>query len=175
MAGKRTNRRYRVVVKSRPAGTEARPGLCERYFLVLAFGVILVSVLTRTFDFSLTPPAYRGLFITRPYCGLHDWHFAAHAWASRSHVKYGLGYTKGYHTSVVGDPPPTDPQHYVRKAASNMMKKVARLRSGGSFACAQDACARTGGPACSAVFSTEKLVVEEFSTPGYNWRDQWLC
>jgi hypothetical protein len=30
MAHKRINRRYRVVVESRPAETEGRPGLCER-------------------------------------------------------------------------------------------------------------------------------------------------
>jgi hypothetical protein len=76
----------------------------------LAFGVILASIGTRTFDFSLTPPSYNGLFITRPYCGLHDWHFAHLAWDARSHVKYGLGYTRGYRTPVVGDPPPANPQ-----------------------------------------------------------------
>ena len=85
-------------MQGRPGGTEGRPGFCERHFWILAFGVILVSIGTRTFDFSLTPPSYNGLFITRPYCGLHDWHFAHLAWDARSHVKYGLGYTKGYHT-----------------------------------------------------------------------------
>ena len=73
MAHKRTNRRYRIVVQSRAAGTKGRPGYCERHFWILAFGVILVSIGTRTFDFSLTPPSYNGLFITRPYCGLHSW------------------------------------------------------------------------------------------------------
>ena len=90
MAQKRTNRRYRVVVKSRLAETEGRPGLCERRFYLLAFGVVLVSVLTRTFDFSLSPLSYHGLFITRPYYGLHSWYFANRAWAGRSHVQYGL-------------------------------------------------------------------------------------
>jgi len=102
MAHKRTNRRYRVVVKSRPAEAEGRPGLCERRFYLLAFGVVLVLALTRTFDFSLSPLSYHGLFITRPHYGLHSWASANHVWAARSHLKYGLGYTKGYHTPAVG-------------------------------------------------------------------------
>ncbi len=105
MARKRTNRRNRVVVESRPGAAERRPGLCERRFYLLAFGVALVSVVTRTFDFSLSPLSYRGLFITRPYYGLHSWASANHAWAARSHLKYGLSYTKGYHTPWVGYPP----------------------------------------------------------------------
>ncbi len=124
MAQKRTNRRYHVVVKSRPAETEGRPGLCGgrsfgsaqdgcRHFWLLAAGVVLVSILTRTFDFSLSPLSYHGLFITRPYYGLHSWASANHAWAARSHLKYGLGYTKGYHTPAVGYPPPANPQRYV--------------------------------------------------------------
>jgi len=92
---------------------QSRPVLSERYFFVFALGVILLSTLTRTFDFSITAPSYNGLFITRPYCGLHDWHFAHQAWDARNHVKYGLGYTKGYRTSVVGNPPPAHPQLYV--------------------------------------------------------------
>jgi len=79
----------------------------------LAFSVVLISIFTRVFDFSLEPLSYNGLSITRPFCGLHSWYFANRAWAGRSHVKYGLGYTRGYHTSVVGDPPPANPQHYV--------------------------------------------------------------
>lgn len=114
MARKGNNRRYRVIVTSKPAEMmEERPALSERYFLVFAFGVVLFSTLTRTFDFSITAPSYNGLFITRPYCGLHDWHFAHQAWDARNHVKYGLGYTRGYRTSVVGDPPPEHPQRYV--------------------------------------------------------------
>jgi len=80
MARKRTNRRYRVVVESRPAEAEGRPGLCERRSFdsagaalrtvalarlrrrahcLLAVGVVFVSVLTRTFDFSLSPLSYQ--------------------------------------------------------------------------------------------------------------------
>jgi hypothetical protein len=113
MARKGNNRRYRVIIASEPAETESRPALSERYFFVFALGVVLLSTLTRTFDFSITAPSHNGLFITRAYCGLHDWHFAHQAWDARNHVKYGLGYTKRYRTSVVGDPPPANPQRYV--------------------------------------------------------------
>ena len=70
-------------------------------------------VLINLFDFTLIPPSYKGLYITRPYYGLHSWAQASGAWAARSHAKYGLGYTKGSSTLVVGDPPPENPTHYV--------------------------------------------------------------
>ena len=95
------------------ARSEGGPGLCERRFWILASGVVLVSILTQTLDFSVAPPEYKGLFITRPYDGLHSWYFANRSWAARSHVKYGLGYTEGYHTPAVGNPPPAHPQRYV--------------------------------------------------------------
>ena len=109
MTRKRKARRYQVVPTGR---SEAGPGLCERRFWILAFGVVLISVFTRVFDFSLVPLSYNGLFITRPYCGLHDWHFSHLAWNARCHVHYGIGYTKGYRTSAVGDPPTAHPQRY---------------------------------------------------------------
>ena len=114
MARKSKARRYEVVLADR---VERGPGLSERRFWILAVGVVVISVLTQTFDFSLTPPAYRGLFITRPYCGLHDWHFSHLAWDARSHVKYGLGYTQGYCTAAVGDPPSANPLRYVSHPA----------------------------------------------------------
>jgi len=115
MAYKRKIRRHRVIINNRPikAEKEKKPGLHERHFWILAFGVILISIFTRVFDFSLMPLSYKGLFITRPYYGLHSWGSANRAWNARSHVKYGLGYTKGYRTLVVGDPPPAHPQRYV--------------------------------------------------------------
>jgi len=57
--------RYEVVLAD---SAERGPGLCERRFWILAPCVVLISVLTQTFDFSLTPTAYKGLFITQPYC-----------------------------------------------------------------------------------------------------------
>jgi len=88
-------------------------GFWERHFWLLACGVVLVSVVTRVFDFSIAPPGYGGLVITEPFCGLHSWDLAGRAWAARSHVKYGLGYTKGLRTLVVGGPPPALPEYYV--------------------------------------------------------------
>ena len=51
--------------------------------------------------------------ITRPFYGLHSWAQASGAWVARSHVKYGLGYTKGLSTWAVGDPPPKNPTRYL--------------------------------------------------------------
>ena len=108
MVNKRIIRRRRVVRNIRPIKADKQPGpsLCEKHFWIFAFGVILILILTRVFDFSLKPASYKGLFINRPYYGLHSWATANRAWAARNHVKYGLGYTKGYHTLAVGDPPP---------------------------------------------------------------------
>lgn len=50
--------------------------------------------------------------ITRPFCGLHSWARAGGAWGGRTHVKYGLGYTKGLTTWAVGDPPTQNPERY---------------------------------------------------------------
>lgn len=51
--------------------------------------------------------------MTRPFYGLHSWAEASGAWAARSHVKYGLGYTKGVSTWAVGDPPTQAPKRYL--------------------------------------------------------------
>jgi len=85
----------------------------RRHFWLFACGVVLISVITRVFDFTIAPPGYNGLVITEPFCGLHSWDLADRAWAARSHVKYGLGYTKGLRTLVVGDPPPEYPAYDV--------------------------------------------------------------
>lgn len=114
MARRRKISRYRVVT-NRSAKVEKQPGLYERHFRKFAFGLIFIWILTRVFDFSLMPPSYQGLFITRPYYGLHSWANANRAWAARSHVKYGLGYTRGYRTLVVGDPPPPREVHFVKR------------------------------------------------------------
>ncbi len=88
---------------------EDGPNLFERRFWPFACGVVLIWVLVRVFDFTLLPPTYKGLVITQPFYGLHSWDLADRAWAARSHLKYGLGYTKGLRTLVVGDPPPLIP------------------------------------------------------------------
>lgn len=51
--------------------------------------------------------------ITRPFYGLHSWGQAHDAWVARSHVKYGLGYTKGFDTFAVGNPPAAKPDRYL--------------------------------------------------------------
>lgn len=50
--------------------------------------------------------------IGRPFYGLHSWAQASGAWAARSHVRYGLSYTKGVSTWAVGYPPKATPQRY---------------------------------------------------------------
>jgi len=50
--------------------------------------------------------------ITRPFTGLHSWAQASGAWVTRSHVKYGLEYTKGVSTWAVGQPPVENPKRY---------------------------------------------------------------
>jgi 4-amino-4-deoxy-L-arabinose transferase-like glycosyltransferase len=50
--------------------------------------------------------------IARPFYGLHSWAQASGAWAARSHVRYGLSYTKGVSTWAVGYPPKAAPQRY---------------------------------------------------------------
>ena len=61
--------------------------------------ILLVSILARD--------------ITRPFYGLHSWADASGAWAARSHVKYGLSYTKGASTWAVGNPPAQNPKRYM--------------------------------------------------------------
>jgi len=108
MVNKRKIRRRRAAINIKPIKADKQPGLilCEKHFWIFAFGIILILILTSVFDFSLKPASYKGLFINRPYYGLHSWANANRAWAARNHVKYGLVYTRGYHTLAVGDPPP---------------------------------------------------------------------
>lgn len=51
--------------------------------------------------------------ITRPFYGLHSWANAHSSWSARVHVKYGLGYTKGFSTRAVGNPPTDKPYRYL--------------------------------------------------------------
>lgn len=94
---------------SEPSTVDARRSLWDRYFGVFACGIILISVSTRAFDYSLVPLSYKGVFIARPYCGLRSDAIAGTAWAARSHVKYGLSYTRGYRTLALGGPPAAQP------------------------------------------------------------------
>lgn len=51
--------------------------------------------------------------ITRPFYGLHSWGESHAYWNARAHINYGLGYTKGFLTKAVGDPPIENPKRYL--------------------------------------------------------------
>jgi len=51
--------------------------------------------------------------ISRPFIGLHSLGHAHYAWVARSHLKYGLSYTRGFDTFAVGNPPTKNPSHYL--------------------------------------------------------------
>ncbi len=53
-----------------------------------------------------------GRKINTPFSGLHSWGQATGAWAMRSHVNYGYGFTKGITTWAVGNPPTENPKRY---------------------------------------------------------------
>ncbi len=53
-----------------------------------------------------------GRKINTPFTGLHSWGQATGAWAMRSHVNYGYGFTKGVTTWAVGNPPTENPKRY---------------------------------------------------------------
>lgn len=71
------------------------------YFWAAASIIIIVLVITLTRD------------MPRPFGGLHSWADASGAWAARSHVNYGLDYTKGMTTWAVGNPPTPNPARYM--------------------------------------------------------------
>lgn len=50
--------------------------------------------------------------ITRSYAGLHGYAEAHAAWLARAHLEYGLGYTHGFGTFAVGNPPRDNPVRY---------------------------------------------------------------
>lgn len=51
--------------------------------------------------------------IDRPFWGLHSWGESHFAWVARSHINYGLGYTKGFDTFALGNPPEAEPVRYL--------------------------------------------------------------
>ncbi len=108
MAYRGKTRRQRVVKDHDGTTPEETPSVFERRFWLFVAGVILVSMITCVFDFTLVPPIYNTIQVTQPFCGLHSWHEADRAWAARNHVKYGLAYTKGFRTLMVADPPRSD-------------------------------------------------------------------
>ncbi len=73
---------------------------CINYWLCV-IGIILFMVCLESRE------------IGRPFYGLHSWGDATGTWAARTHVKYGLSYTKGLTTWAVGDPPKANPHRYL--------------------------------------------------------------
>jgi len=69
------------------------------WFCAGLLAVLLASILARD--------------ITRPFYGLHSWADAHSSWAARVHLKYGLGYTKGFSVRTVGYPPVENPYRYL--------------------------------------------------------------
>jgi len=69
--------------------------------------ILLVSIMSRD--------------ITRPFYGLHSWAQASGAWAARTHVRYGLGYTRGVTTWAVGQPPTENPKIYLDHPQLNIL------------------------------------------------------
>jgi hypothetical protein len=84
----------------------AKPAMIEgkenhSYFWPIASLIIILLIISYT----------RGM--PRPFGGLHSWADASGAWAARSHINYGLSYTKGMTTWAVGNPPAQNPQRYM--------------------------------------------------------------
>jgi len=69
-------------------------------FWPVACAIIILLVFTLT----------RGM--PRDFGCMHSWADASGAWAARSHVNYGLSYTKGMTTWAVGNPPTENPKRY---------------------------------------------------------------
>ncbi len=94
--------------KNVPLVADSGPSVFEQRFWLFAGGIVFLWVCLRVFDFTLLPPAYNGLLLTQPFCGLHSWDLADRAWAARSHLKYGLGGSGGqvficHLTGMAGD------------------------------------------------------------------------
>ena len=82
--------------------TAARPATTDRDRRTAAAGFLV-------FLFVLLA----GREINRPFAGLHGWDETLPSWAARSHLAYGLGYTKGLTTLAVGNPPPAVKPSYL--------------------------------------------------------------
>ncbi len=92
----------------------------ERRFGLFATGIVCLWTVTQVLEFSLTPPSYKGLSLTTPFFGLHAWNSTIWPWGARNHVKYGLGYTKGYFVLACGDSPLARPEVYISHPQLNV-------------------------------------------------------
>ncbi len=66
--------------------------------------------------------------LTRPFYGLHSWGQAHFAWLARAHVTYGLGYTKGFDTFAVGQPPTENPVRYLNHPILSTLLDAASMK-----------------------------------------------
>ncbi|MCK4628763.1 MAG: glycosyltransferase family 39 protein [Sedimentisphaerales bacterium] len=83
--------------------------LLRRYYWLIGTAMIALTVAVMVVE--LRPLSFRPF--NGPFYGLHSWARATGSWSARSHAHYGLGYTKGFTTWAVGDPPTENPKRYV--------------------------------------------------------------
>jgi len=83
--------------------------LFRRYYWLIGTALIALTVVVMVVE--LSPLSFRPF--NGPFYGLHSWAKATGSWAARSHAHYGLGYTRGFATWAVGDPPTENPKRYV--------------------------------------------------------------
>lgn len=72
-----------VIPDKKAIVAEEKPSAFARRFWLSAAGVVLLSLITHVFDFSLVPPRYNGVQLAQSFCGLHSWDLADRAWAAR--------------------------------------------------------------------------------------------
>jgi hypothetical protein len=88
----------------------------KRYFWLIAVVICLLPVIIMT------------IHIKRPFTGLHSWAQADCSWWARSHLIYGLDYTKGLCTPVVGEPPTENPIRYLNHPQLPALLNAAVMR-----------------------------------------------
>ncbi|MCK5271080.1 MAG: hypothetical protein KAJ52_00835 [Sedimentisphaerales bacterium] len=83
--------------------------LLRQYYWLIGTALIIFTVAIMMVE--PRPLSFRPF--NGPFYGLHSWAKATGSWSARSHAHYGLGYTKGFTTWAVGDPPTENPKRYV--------------------------------------------------------------
>jgi len=83
--------------------------LLRQYYWLIGTALIIFTVAIMMVE--PRPLSFRPF--NGPFYGLHSWAKATGSWSARSHAHYGLGYTKGFTTWAVGDPPTKNPKRYV--------------------------------------------------------------
>jgi hypothetical protein len=73
----------------------------EKYFWLYAIAICVLMIFVN------------GQNISKSFTGLHSLGQAHFAWVAKAHIKYGLGYTHGFDTFAVGNPPAKNPIRYL--------------------------------------------------------------